>query len=102
MNSLATVNNQAESIGRAIDRHTDQLSSDVTGFIIALDLTEDDMQRLNELADKSQQRSLSAPEEQELEEYRRYGRLMEMTKLKAGMVRNRWKATSLQIEHDTE
>ena len=41
---------------------------------------------MNELAAKAREGHLTADEESELEEFRRFGRLMEMLKLKADMV----------------
>ena len=86
MNPATTVNNQTEIFGRAIDLHADQLSPDVAHFIVSLELTQDDESRMNVLAEKARQDSLSQEDEMELEEYRRCGRLIEMLKLKARMV----------------
>jgi hypothetical protein len=51
-----------------------------------MELAEDDRQRLQDLAAKARQGSLSEADEAALEEYRRAGRLMEMMKLKARIV----------------
>jgi hypothetical protein len=83
--SPATLNNQTEIIGRAIDHRGDQLSPEAAAFIVSLDLADEDTARTNELAAKAREGSVNADEEQEVEEYRRSGRLMEMLKLKARM-----------------
>jgi hypothetical protein len=83
MNPVGTLNSQAEIFGRALDKRADRMPADVAHFIISIEVTAEDAQRLDELADKARQGTLSEEEETELEEYRRFGRLMEMMKLKA-------------------
>ena len=79
-------NNQANILARAIDCHADGLSVSVAQFIVSLQLAADDAQRMNELAAKAREGHLTTDEESELEEFRRFGRLMEMLKLKADKV----------------
>ena len=79
-------NTQAEILARAIDCHDNGLSPDAARFIISLKLAEGDEHRMNELAEKARQGQLTAAEENELEEFRRCGRLMEMLKLKSRKV----------------
>ncbi len=86
MNTIATENNQANILARAIDCHSDGLSPEVAQFIVSLSLARDDEGRMNELAEKAREGHLTAGEEAELEEFRRCGRLMEMLKLKAQKV----------------
>ena len=86
MNSVTTTNNQAEILGRAIDLHLDQLSPEVAQFIVSLELTENDANRMQELAEQARNDSLSESDQVELEEYRRCGRLIELLKLKARMI----------------
>jgi hypothetical protein len=82
--ALTGSNNQAAILSRAID-HDRELTPDVARFLLAIELTKEDADRLNELAAKARDGSLSADEESELEEYRRVGRLLEMLRLKARM-----------------
>ena len=85
--SLTTIEtSQAEIFGRAIDCHADGLSPDVAHFILQLKLQESDERRMDELAEKARQGLLSETEEGELEEFRRFGRLMELLKIKSRTV----------------
>jgi hypothetical protein len=86
MNTTTIDNNQAEMLARAIDSHDSGLPLDVARFMISLKLAEDDERRMNALAKKATQGHLTEAEEAELEEYRRFGRLVEMLKLKSRMV----------------
>jgi hypothetical protein len=83
MTTITVENNQTEILARALDRRKGALSLDVARFIDSLELSEDDERRMNELAAKAAQGRLSEAEEAELEEFRRFGRLMEMLKLKS-------------------
>jgi hypothetical protein len=86
MNTITLENNQAEMLARAIDCHQSGLPLDVARFMVSLGLAEDDERRMNELAQKSADGHLTEVEEAELEEFRRFGRLMEMLKLKSRKV----------------
>lgn len=86
MNPTLASTNQTEILSRSFDLHGDRMSPDAAQFIMSIELDEQDRQRLDELAEKARQGSLSEAEETDLEEYRRAGRLMEMMKLKARMV----------------
>ncbi len=86
MNTITIENNQAEMLGRAIDCHESGLTLDVARFIVSLELAKDDERRMNELAQKARKGHLTEAEDAELEEFRRFGRLMEMLKLKSRKV----------------
>ena len=86
MNTITVENNQAEMLARAIDCHESGLPLDVARFIVSLGLAEDDERRMDELAQKAADGHLTEVEEAELEEFRRFGRLMEMLKLKSRKV----------------
>jgi hypothetical protein len=86
MNPTTIENNQTNILARAIDCHAGGLSVSVAEFIVSLQLTAEDEERMNELAAKAREGQLTADEEAELEEFRRFGRLMEMLKLKASKV----------------
>ena len=59
------------------------LSSEAAGAILALDLPDQDRQRVQMLGDKSNAGSLSADEQRELENYLRVGNLLALLKSKA-------------------
>jgi len=86
MNTIAIENNQAEMLARAIDNRETGLPLDVARFIVSLELAEEDERRMNELARKVSQGHLTEAEDIELEEFRRFGRLMEVLKLKSRKV----------------
>lgn len=86
MNTQLLENNQTAIFARAIDLHAGDLTPEAARFILALELTGEDEQRMNELAEKSRAGQLSASDEFDLEEFRRCGRLIEMLKLKARKV----------------
>jgi hypothetical protein len=76
-----TLPNPADILSRAIDR--DGLSKEVARFLLSLKLADEDVQRLNQLAERAREGSLTAAEQQALDEYRRCGRLVEILQLKA-------------------
>jgi len=81
--STATTNNLTEIIGRSLELRADRMSPDVVQFFLSIELTDEDKNRLNDLAEKARQGILSEAEQAELEEYRRGGRVVELMKLKA-------------------
>jgi hypothetical protein len=81
--STATIpTNQAEIFARSLTER-EPIPSDVARFFLNLELAESDRLRLNELAEKARSGTLNSVETQDLEEYRRLGRLVELMKLKA-------------------
>lgn len=83
MSAISFPTNQAEIFARTVEHHAEQLPPDIARFFLELELTADDQARLNELADKAREGSLTEIERQDLDEYRRAGRLVELMKLKA-------------------
>jgi hypothetical protein len=83
MSTTTFPTNQIEIFARSLDQRRDQLSGDVAKFFLTLELSDADRIRLDELASKAQQGTLSPEEEGEIDEYRRIGRLVEIMKLKA-------------------
>ena len=74
--------NQTEVFARSLGRR-EPIPTDVARFFMELELAESDRSRLNELAEKARDGQLTAAEQQDLDEYRRIGRLVELMKLKA-------------------
>jgi hypothetical protein len=74
---------QADVFVRALESHRPALTPDVARFFLDLELSPQDRVRLDELAEKSRQGSLTSRDEADLEEFRRLGRLVELLKLKA-------------------
>jgi hypothetical protein len=86
MNPIIAAANQAAILGRSFDLGANKMTPDAARFILSMELAEEDRQRLEDLAEKARDGSLSEADEAALEEYRRAGRLMEMMKLKARIV----------------
>ena len=81
---IATTDNSAASIlGRAIQPQAGTLPMPAARFILSLDLPEADRQRLTHLAAKSGAGSLTPEEEQEIENFRNVGRMLDLLKSKA-------------------
>jgi hypothetical protein len=70
---------------RSIDVHPEQMTPEVAQFFLKLELSEQDRDRTAQLAEKARSGTLSALEEQEVDEYRRTGKLIELLKIKARM-----------------
>ena len=75
--------NQNDIFARSLEVRADRLSPDVARFFLELELSPDDRDRLDELADRARRGELSEADQRDLEEYRRVGRLVELMKLKA-------------------
>ena len=69
-------------------------SKDAAESILRFDFAPDDVQRMNVLAAKVQQSSLTGDEEVELENYRRVGRLLELLQSKARISLKRLASTA--------
>ncbi len=82
MSSISSPTNQVEIFARSLGAR-EPLPADVARFFFQIDLADSDRSRLAELAEKASQGALTADELQDLDEYRRLGRLMELMKLKA-------------------
>jgi hypothetical protein len=68
---------------RLIDPDAADLSRAAAESLLRIKLAVDDRQRVNELAEKARQGNLCAEEQEELENYRRVGRVLELVKSKA-------------------
>ena len=80
--TLAT-SSEAAILSRVIDPSNGSWPPEAAHSILAIELPTDDRERLNELAAKARDGSLSREEMAELDNYRHVGRLLELMKAKA-------------------
>jgi hypothetical protein len=78
--------NQADIFRRVLKHQRDAMTPEVAQYFLRLELPDDDRSRVDELAAKARQETLSAAEQADLDEFRRLGRLVELMKLKARKV----------------
>ena len=83
METLTVPTNQVDIITRALDEQPQGFAPEAARFFLALRLAGKDVRRMDELAAKSRQDSLTPAEAAEIEEYRRCVRFMDIIKLKA-------------------
>jgi hypothetical protein len=83
MSTLSSPINQVEVLARSIDRTGASMTPEVARFFLDLQLSDQDRQALEELAEKARLGALSPSEQADLDEYRRVGRLVELMKVKA-------------------
>ena len=76
-------NDEASILSRAIDPDTGAWTPSIAHGILSLTLSPADKQRMNELAAKSQDGSLAADEQLEIESFRQACRLLDLMKAKA-------------------
>lgn len=74
---------EAEILERAFDAAGSGWSREIAAAILSTTLSPQDVERMNELAAKSQAGTLEADEEIEIESYRLAARLLEVLKLRA-------------------
>lgn len=86
MTTTASGTNQADIFRRVLEHQRGAMTPAVAQYFLQLELPDDDRTRLDELAAKARQGTLSAAEEADLDEFRRVGRLVELMKLKARKV----------------
>lgn len=86
MTTTAPGTNQAEIFRRVLEHQQGSMTPEVAHYFLQLELPGDDRTRLDELAAKARQGTLSAAEQADLDEFRRFGRLVELMKLKARKV----------------
>ena len=82
MSAITFPTNQTDIFARSLGQ-CQPLPGDVARFFLGLELTDADRSRLNDLAEKARHGTLTSAEQQDLDEYRRLGRLVELMKLKA-------------------
>jgi hypothetical protein len=70
-------------IARSLDVRPESMTPEVAKFFLSLELSERDRARTEELAVKARAGSLSVEETQEIEDYRKTGRIIELLKIKA-------------------
>lgn len=77
------VPSEAEILSRVIRPDRGTWSREAAESVLQLDFPASDLERMNTLAAKAREGSLSASEEAELESYRHAGRLLELLQTKA-------------------
>lgn len=84
---IQTTNNTSATIfTRALSAGTEAMSVELAEYLLKIKLDPVDAKRANELAEKSRMGALTSSEENEIEEYRRAGRMIETLKLRATKV----------------
>jgi hypothetical protein len=81
--SAVIENSEAAIFARVVSPDNANLSRDAANSILQIAFPATDLERMNLLAEKSREGTLSEGEEGELENYRRVGRLLEVLKSKA-------------------
>jgi hypothetical protein len=76
-------NNEAAILSRVIQPDHNGLSQTAARALLKLEFTGDDRRRMHELAVKNQAGDLTAVEQQELDDYLRVGRLLDLLGAKA-------------------
>ena len=88
--SAIVENSEAAIWNRVVDPDAADLSRAAAESLLRIHLRDDDRQRVNELAEKARQGTLTSAEEAELENYRHVARLLELLKSKARQSLNRF------------
>jgi hypothetical protein len=83
MATVSSSNSLAEMLVRAIEQADQNLTPDVARYVLSIQLPADDRRRMDELASAARSGALSLDDKTELDEYHRFGRLMEILRLKA-------------------
>jgi hypothetical protein len=81
--STVTGNSHAAIFGRLIESDQDDLAPDLARYLLRLAFPAQDRERVNELAAKSREGSLSAEERNELERYNLVGDVLALWQSKA-------------------
>lgn len=76
-------NSDAAILSRLLDAEQPMLTQDAAKSILGLEFASSDRDRMNQLAEKSREGSLSEEERDELENYERVGHLLSLMKSKA-------------------
>ena len=80
---LSIPNDESAILARAVDPSNWKLTPDAAQALAELKLSEQDKQRMDELATKARAGELSADDEIEIDNYRQVGCLIELMKSKA-------------------
>ena len=83
MSTLSSTANQVEVLARSIDRTGTKMAPEVARFLLDLQLSDEDRQTLDSLAEKARLGTLTLVDQADLDEFRRVGRLVELMKVKA-------------------
>ena len=83
MSSISTCDRGAEILARTIKPRAGDLSVEAARSILSFRLSEDDRDRVNELAAKARSGTLTAEQRAELDEYERITGLLELMQSKA-------------------
>ncbi len=81
--SATLTNSAADILERLIDPHTPGLPEPAAKAILEISFPMSDVRRMNELAEKARQGSLTPEEQDEIEDYERVGHLLGMLQSKA-------------------
>ncbi len=81
--SLTTANNEADILSRVIAPNQPSLSEDAARSILALGFGQPDRQRMDDLAEKAREGTLTPAERAELDGYERVGCLLGILQSKA-------------------
>ena len=85
------MNSQAAILDRALGTNPSGMTLDAARYFWAIHLDPVDELRANELGAKARDGSLTTDEQQEIDEYRRTGRMIEMLRIRAHSVLNQGK-----------
>ncbi len=77
------INSEAAILGRVIQAERDNLPRSVARALLKLGFTREDRDRMQQLAVKNQDGTLTEVEERELDSYRRVGRLLDLLAARA-------------------
>ena len=83
MHLMQMPNNEAAILSRVIQPDHNGLNQAAARALLKLEFTGDDRRRMHELAVKNQAGDLTADEQQELDDYLRVGRLLDLLGAKA-------------------
>lgn len=84
MNSRAiTAASEAAILARLIEPERDDMLPEAAGYILSIDFRDEDRDRMNALAERAREGTLTEDEREELENYRRVGHLLGLMQSKA-------------------
>lgn len=83
--STLTTNNEAEILSRVIAPEKSNLLPETSKMILAFDFTQQDRERMNQLADKARRGTLTVEEQAEIDCYERVGHFLSLLQSKARM-----------------